>query len=119
MFARRAADLRIRSMLSFQLYVGDGGVGALNLHGREPNAFDDDETIGSLLPATPPSASRAQQPHHAGQALKDRDVIKQAKGILMERHQIDAEHAFAIFIRASQDANLKLADIATVVSQTK
>lgn len=39
-------------------------------------------------------------------------MIGQAKGILMERFGIPAEEAFHRLIRASQDTNVKLADVA-------
>lgn len=49
-FATRAADLGVLSMLSFQLFVREHDLGALNLYGAEVNAFDDtDEQIGLLL----------------------------------------------------------------------
>jgi AmiR/NasT family two-component response regulator len=46
------------------------------------------------------------------QALGTRDVIGQAKGILMERLGIDSIAAFAMVVKASQDTNIKVVDIA-------
>jgi AmiR/NasT family two-component response regulator len=51
-------------------------------------------------------------------ALESRDVIGQAKGILMERHKITAEEAFTLLRRASQRRNIKLAEIAEAVATT-
>jgi AmiR/NasT family two-component response regulator len=48
------------------------------------------------------------------QALQSRDVIGQAKGILMERRGISADEAFDVLRRASQSLNIKL----TTVAQT-
>ncbi len=49
-FAKRAAQLGVRSMLSFQLYVVGDNLGALNLYNREPDAFDDEsEHVGLLF----------------------------------------------------------------------
>ncbi|WP_308210250.1 ANTAR domain-containing protein [Amycolatopsis iheyensis] len=45
-------------------------------------------------------------------AIASRDVIGQAKGILMARQGLDAEAAFDLLRRTSQDLNVKLADIA-------
>jgi AmiR/NasT family two-component response regulator len=45
-------------------------------------------------------------------ALASRDVIGQAKGVLMERHRIDAEEAFDRLVRESQVRNVKLRDVA-------
>ncbi|GAA1309732.1 hypothetical protein GCM10009634_75020 [Saccharothrix xinjiangensis] len=44
--------------------------------------------------------------------MHTRDLIGQAKGILMERHKITADEAFAMLVRSSQSANTKLRDVA-------
>lgn len=44
-----------------------------------------------------------------------RDVIGQAKGIVMERFTIDAGAAFQLLVRLSQDTNVKLIDVARSV----
>jgi len=46
-------------------------------------------------------------------ALANRDIIGQAKGIVMERFHLDATRAFALLARLSQTENIKLRDIAT------
>lgn len=45
-------------------------------------------------------------------ALETRDVIGQAKGMIMERFGISAEAAFALLKNLSQEANVRLAEIA-------
>lgn len=45
-------------------------------------------------------------------ALGSRDVIGQAKGILMERHGVTADAAFSVLSRVSQAENIKLAEVA-------
>lgn len=50
--------------------------------------------------------------------LVGRDVIGQAKGILMERYHIDAQAAFAVLLRVSQSSNRKLRDIAATLAAT-
>ncbi|WP_307793508.1 ANTAR domain-containing protein [Amycolatopsis sp. MtRt-6] len=42
-------------------------------------------------------------------------MIGQAKGILTARHGIDADAAFHLLRRTSQDLNVKLADIAATL----
>jgi AmiR/NasT family two-component response regulator len=49
-------------------------------------------------------------------ALDTRDVIGQAKGVLMERHDIDADDAFAMLVKMSQDQNRKLHDVAADIT---
>ena len=51
-------------------------------------------------------------------ALETRDVIGQAKGILMAAEAISADDAFLILVRASQRQNRKLRDIAADVVES-
>jgi AmiR/NasT family two-component response regulator len=45
-------------------------------------------------------------------ALATRDVIGQAKGVLMERHGLTSDQAFRRLVEMSQRSNAKLADVA-------
>jgi AmiR/NasT family two-component response regulator len=51
-------------------------------------------------------------------ALVNRDVIGQAKGILMERFKITSDQAFAVLAKVSQDTNRKLSAIAEDLART-
>ena len=53
---------------------------------------------------------------HLYAALASRDVIGQAKGILMERHRIGADEAFERLVRISQATNTKLHDVAATIT---
>jgi hypothetical protein len=55
---------------------------------------------------------QAQRTDHLRAALLNRDVIGQAKGIIMERYNIDADAAFGTLKRISQDQNMKLHEVA-------
>ncbi|PPB48097.1 histidine kinase, partial [Arthrobacter pityocampae] len=46
------------------------------------------------------------------EAVDSRDVIGQAKGILMERHKITGEEAFIVLSMASQRTHMKLRGVA-------
>jgi GAF domain-containing protein len=118
-FSRRAVELGVRSMLSFQLYVTGDNLGVLNLYAHQPAAFDHEaEHIGRLFAAHAAVAlAGSQREHQLTQALTSRDLIGQAKGILMERNQVPAEHAFAMLVEASQHTNMKLRDIAEYLVQ--
>lgn len=50
------------------------------------------------------------------EALASRDVIGQAKGVLMERHGIGADAAFACLVRISQTTNTKLRSVAEAIA---
>lgn len=51
-------------------------------------------------------------------AVETRDVIGQAKGILMERHKLSAAEAFDWLREASQHTNVKVADLAVLLAET-
>src|SRR5918993_2543420 len=114
-FARRASQAGAASMLSLQLYVEGDNLGALNLYSRTPNAFDDDSEQVGLLFASHAAVAYAgvRKEAQLARAVDNRDLIGQAKGILMERYNISAERAFLVLTRASQNSNRKLHDIAT------
>ncbi|HEX6404445.1 MAG TPA: GAF and ANTAR domain-containing protein [Pseudonocardiaceae bacterium] len=119
-FTRRAVEYGIGSMLSLQLYVSGDNLGALNLYSRAPNAFNDEsEHVGLLLAAHAAVAmASAQREEHLFRAMGTRDLIGQAKGILMERHKVTANQAFSLLIRASQNTNSKLRDVANHLTVT-
>ena len=52
------------------------------------------------------------------EALESRDVIGQAKGILMERERVTADDAFNMLRRGSQHLNRKLRDLAEEIAAT-
>ncbi len=119
-FTRCTAELGVLSMLSFQLYVQQDNLGALNLYSAEKHAFDgDSEHIGLLFAAHAAVAmSGAQEQEHLTKAMAARDLIGQAKGILMERHKLTADQAFSVLTRASQQTNTKLVDVARALTDT-
>ncbi|MCB5273524.1 hypothetical protein BJG92_01046 [Arthrobacter sp. SO5] len=113
-FSRPAFELGARSMLSFQLFVDGDHLGVLNLFGSEAGAFDEEsERIGALVAAHAAVAvAGSQQVTQLTQALDTRDLIGQAKGILMERFKITAQQAFLLLSRTSSELNIKLHDVA-------
>lgn len=119
-FSARAVALAVGSMLSFQLFVQDDDLGALNLYASDAHAFgDESEHVGGLFAGHAAIAlATAQQRDHLGEAVRTRDLIGQAKGILMERHRLTADQAFAVLARASQLTNTKLRDIAEKLTRT-
>jgi GAF domain-containing protein len=116
---QRVTDLGIRSMMSFQLFVHDSNLGALNFYAVDINAFDDDdENIGVLFAAHSAVALvGAQEMAGLKAALTHRDIIGQAKGVLMERYNLDADAAFQLLVRASQNTHMKLHEAALKVTQ--
>lgn len=119
-FAKGAVGHGINSMLSYQLYTHDNGAGALNLFGRDTHRFDENsESIGAMLATQAAMAIIAGERQTQFQsALAGRDLIGQAKGIIMERFKVDAVSAFEMLRKLSQDGNEKLSRIAARVVDT-
>nr|WP_235916798.1 GAF and ANTAR domain-containing protein [Spelaeibacter cavernicola] len=113
-FAAAATALGVGSMLSFQLYTDANNLGALNLYGATPHAFDAaaHDTAEALATHAAIALLGAQQQQQWRSALATRDLIGQAKGMLMERYNITAVQAFGLLTQLSQEANTKLIDIA-------
>jgi GAF domain-containing protein len=120
-FARRAYEAGALGMLSFQLYVEGDNLGALNLYSRRAGAFtDESEHVGLLLAAHAAVAyAGARTEEQLGHAIDHRDLIGQAKGILMERFNVDANAAFGILVKFSQQSDMKLFEIANRLVQRR
>jgi hypothetical protein len=122
-FSRRAvAEVGIHSALSFQLYLhrSDGDrFGALNLYSWEPAAFDERSIeLGEVFAAhCTTTLAAAISREGAEAALASRDVIGQAKGILMATERVTASEAFDLLKGTSQDLNVKLRDVAEHVAR--
>jgi GAF domain-containing protein len=120
-FSDQAAQAGVRSVWSLPLSVRERTTGALNLYSTTRETWEDPATTAArglarqaavvlANAATVMSAQLANQ--HLEQALESRDLIGQAKGILMVRQSMTADEAFDILRRASQRSNRKLRDVA-------
>ena len=128
----RPTESGVESVLSYRLSrtksgALDAGAGSLNSYGVAPYAFDDSaQEIGLILAAHASMAARAVEEQNnlerlgsdLQQALLSRDVIGQAKGILMERLKVTPEVAFDVLREASQRLNVKLWELARQVAET-
>ncbi|ANN19502.1 histidine kinase [Amycolatopsis orientalis] len=99
--------------------------GALNIYSRGPDVLGPVArdvalllaTHGSLALAGTTAVSRAElEASHLRRAVESRDVIGQAKGILMHRRGLTADEAFDLLRRTSQDLNVKLAELARTLA---
>jgi GAF domain-containing protein len=119
-FCSRAADKGVRSVLSIPLN-SDGTAGGLNLYAKTERAFDETAIgVGKIFAKQATIALQNAQTYTAArrvadqlkEGLKTRDMIGQAKGILMEREGVSDEQAFEMLKIISQNSNVKLRDIA-------
>jgi GAF domain-containing protein len=119
-FKAKAEQLGITSVLSTPLVHRGTTLGALNVYGRDGALAGADRRIATLfadqaavLVANALALLGAtQMTTQLEQALASREIIGEAKGILMERESCDRDQAFDILRRASQRENRKLRDLA-------
>jgi GAF domain-containing protein len=119
-FMAEARKHGVLSQLCIPLWVDERCLGTLSLYTGDAAAFTDlDERITAMF-ATMAALALADA-LRAGQmraAVVNRDLIGQAKGILMERHRITADAAFALLAGASQRRNIKLTEVAADLVET-
>jgi GAF domain-containing protein len=115
------AEVGVRSMLSVPLVAADACIGAIKVYSIRPVAFDDRaerllqlfaRQAAILLANTQTLADARRTNSQLTDALKNRDVIGQAKGILLAQGAVDDQAAFAVLIAASQRTNTKLHTVA-------
>lgn len=120
-FAEKALSQGYTAVLSVPLTAGEHTMGALNLYSRRADRFEPDartvaQTFGAQAAIVCANAiafaAAGLVQAQLEEALVSRDLIGQAKGILMARQKCDAEEAFDILRRASQRTNRKLRDVA-------
>ncbi|MHA7192081.1 GAF and ANTAR domain-containing protein [Arthrobacter sp. MDT2-16] len=117
-FAHRAWEAGARSMLSVQFFLENRdrgrGLGALNLYGAEVGVFEEECEQVAVLVATHAAIALADAKEITGltDALVNRDLIGQAKGVLMERYKLSTHEAFVLLTAAATTTNRKLTDIA-------
>jgi ANTAR domain/GAF domain len=115
LYARDALEQTpIKSVMAFQMWVAGETMGALNVYAETANAFGPaSRAIGLVFAAHSSVAwNAARRDEQFKKALGSRDVIGQAKGMLMERYGVDAVQAFDLLRKLSQDSNTPLFEIA-------
>ena len=123
---RAHAEVGVSSVLSQRLHPHDSGAGVLvglNIYSDARNAFDQAAigiglilaTHGALVFSEMLATSRAE---NLSKALQSNREIGVAMGILMHQQGFTRQQAFDVLRVASQNANRKLAEIATDVADT-
>jgi GAF domain-containing protein len=105
----------LKSQIAVKLYLDDQGtVGGLNLYSSsDEDIHPEAESLADLFAAHAAIAlGHARERENLNAALNSRKLIGQAIGMVMERYDIPEDAAFAFLLRASQDSNIKLRDIA-------
>lgn len=120
-YTAEVQKLGVLSGMSFRLYTHERTAGALNLFGYQPTEWDvERQTIGTVLAAHAAAAIMAShQSENLRSAVASRDRIGQAKGIIMERFDVDDVRAFDMLRQLSQESNTSLVHIAQRVVGTR
>ncbi|MCP9276809.1 GAF and ANTAR domain-containing protein [Mycolicibacterium arenosum] len=119
-FAAAAVELGVLAMLCVPLWVDDRRLGSLSLYAGSRGAFDDTARRIADLYATHAAVVllEAQRTEQLRRALANRDLIGQAKGVLMTRYRITADDAFERLRATSQRTNRKVVVVAEFVAAT-
>lgn len=125
-FTPKAAAEGVVASLSLPLTVRGHVLGALNLYAQSMPFDDHSQQVARLFAVQAAVALATAQTYtktrelveNLNQALESRDVIGQAKGILMAAQHCDADQAFDFMRQASQRENVKLRDIAQRIADS-
>jgi anti-anti-sigma factor len=123
-FAPRALALGIHAILSTPLFARDRPIGALNFYSRTVGAFSPkDLKLASMLAAESSTvltdadldADEGELTIGLGEALRTREVIAQAQGVVMERDGLSAVTSYTKLRTMAQRDNYSLPQCAQEV----
>jgi GAF domain-containing protein len=123
-FTAAAEAAGIRSVLAVPLVASERPLGALNLYSKTAESYDeaDEETAVLFSEQAAVACANAEVywrtyslTEHLREALESRDVIGQAKGIIMARRSCTPDAAFEALRTVSQHRNIKLRQVAEQV----
>jgi GAF domain-containing protein len=119
-----AAEAGIRSCATVPLIRGKEPIGALKTYSRTPNAFGSADTrvlsnlatsaaalLGHIQASDTPQRINAE----VAKALSTRGTIDLARGILMERHNMDPDEALEHMLTLVTDARTTMAELARTI----
>lgn len=126
-WASAAQEMGLVATLSVPLMMGERSLGAMKVYSDRVAAFDDRAerllglfaTQASILVVNVQSQEDARRmSDDLRKAVSHRDVIAQAKGILMHSRRVDEAGAFALLVAASQREDKSLYDVASELVTT-
>ena len=110
----------IRSAISFRLFTEGTTLAALNVYSKKPDAFTQEDLVDGLVVAAQAAValSGALELDQLHQALRSRQTIGEAVGMLRERFDLTSDKAFAVLKRLSSQQNVKLVRVAQHIVDT-
>jgi hypothetical protein len=111
-----ALEAGIKAQVGVRLFDARGAQAALNLYSDRVGAFEDMGTLADLFRHQSAMAvAYAHEVQDLRDAVRTRQLIGQAVGVMMERYRLDEQRAFAFLARLSQNRNVKLRLVAQEV----
>jgi GAF domain-containing protein len=123
-FGRLVAEHGIHAVLGVPVDLEGTTIGTLNVYEVRPHDWDRSEqdailayarVAGTMLGTAFRAEAKDVVARHLQHALDHRVLIEQAKGILMERHGVDAKTAFERLRRRARSRQEQLSDLASRV----
>ncbi|MEO3936243.1 GAF and ANTAR domain-containing protein [Dermatophilaceae bacterium Soc4.6] len=116
------AQTPVRGGAGFRIIVGHSKIGALNLFSDEAGALDERSVDQGIILAAFASVVIAavqnrDQAETLALGLNSNREIGKAIGLMMAFHKISDDAAFDVLRKASQDMNIKIAEVARQVVQ--
>jgi hypothetical protein len=114
-YAALAVKAGVRAQAGIRLFdtPRPSARGALNLYSRDVGSFTDIGVMGLLFAHQSAVAlDYAREIDNLQEAVKTRQAVGRAVGIVMERYGMSEERAFAFLARVSQTRNVKLRYVA-------
>ena len=119
-YAPVAVDKGIRAQAGIRLFDAPHSNGALNLYSDRDGAFEDLGVLEQLFAHQSAMAlDYARQIDQLQEAVKSRQMIGQAVGLVMERYDLNEASAFAVLTRLSSERNVKLRLVAAEILAEK
>jgi GAF domain-containing protein len=115
---------QIRGVLSAPVLLDDRPIGTCNALTTTPRDWTEADAgavrafavvLGRLIGSIADARHKTELTAQLQLALTSRVLIEQAKGVLMEREGVDAEHAFELLRRRARSSERKLAEVAREV----
>jgi AmiR/NasT family two-component response regulator len=110
--------------MSAPLVAGDASLGALKVYAEQPGTFDVhaerrltmSSAQAAILVANVQTRERARQLSEGlRRAVRTRDLVSTAKGVVMARHGVPEDVAFSMLVSRSGEGGGTLADVARAV----
>jgi transcriptional regulator with GAF, ATPase, and Fis domain len=122
--AKILAETPVRGAMGFRILVDKRKTGALNLFSDRAGVFDTESAgqaivLASFASVAINAVAQGEDVSTLRRGLLSNREIGKAVGMLMMLHGVDEQEAFNVLRRYSQDLNIKLADVARSVIDSR